>query len=86
MNFDLIVRGGVLPDGTIADIGIIGETIAAIEPELNVTAGTAIDAHGNLVSPPFVDPHFHMDATLSLESRASTRLARCWKAFRFGAN
>ncbi len=21
--------------------------------------------HGNLVSPPFVDPHFHMDATLS---------------------
>ncbi|TIV00366.1 MAG: cytosine deaminase, partial [Mesorhizobium sp.] len=66
MTFDLIVRGGMLPDGTIADIGIIGETIAAIEPELNVTAGTAIDAHGNLVSPPFVDPHFHMDATLSL--------------------
>ncbi|RWK33822.1 amidohydrolase family protein [Mesorhizobium sp.] len=66
MDFDLIVRGGTLPDGRIADIGIIGETIAAIEPELSVTAGTAIDAHGNLVSPPFVDPHFHMDATLSL--------------------
>jgi cytosine/creatinine deaminase len=65
MDFDLIVRGGTLPDGTIADIGIIGETIAAIEPELNVTAGVAIDAYGNLVSPPFVDPHFHMDATLS---------------------
>jgi cytosine deaminase len=65
MNFDLIIRGGTLPDGTIADIGIIGETIAAIEPELNVTAGTVVDAHGNLISPPFVDPHFHMDATLS---------------------
>jgi len=25
-----------------------------------------IDAQGHLVSPPFVDPHFHMDATLSL--------------------
>jgi cytosine deaminase len=25
-----------------------------------------IDATGRLVSPPFVDPHFHMDATLSL--------------------
>jgi cytosine/creatinine deaminase len=24
-----------------------------------------IDAAGDLVSPPFVDPHFHMDATLS---------------------
>ncbi|UVK43402.1 amidohydrolase family protein [Mesorhizobium sp. AR07] len=65
MDFDLIVRGGTLPDGRVADIGIIGETIAAIEPKLDVTAGTAIDAGGNLVSPPFVDPHFHMDATLS---------------------
>ncbi|MGO7719140.1 amidohydrolase family protein, partial [Rhizobium johnstonii] len=25
-----------------------------------------IDATGRLVSPPFVDPHFYMDATLSL--------------------
>lgn len=65
MDFDLIVRGGKLSDGRVADIGIVGETIAAIEPKLDVTAGTAIDASGNLVSPPFVDPHFHMDATLS---------------------
>ncbi|MER9259203.1 amidohydrolase family protein [Mesorhizobium sp. M0619] len=65
MDFDLVVRGGTLPDGTVADLGIIGETIVAIEPELHVSAGTAIDARGNLISPPFVDPHFHMDATLS---------------------
>ncbi|WP_214473099.1 amidohydrolase family protein [Mesorhizobium sp. dw_380] len=65
MDFDLIVRGGTLPDGGIADIGISGETIAAIEPMLQGSARTEIDAHGNLVSPPFVDPHFHMDATLS---------------------
>ncbi|PZV37447.1 amidohydrolase family protein [Mesorhizobium kowhaii] len=65
MDFDLIVRGGTLPDGRVADIGIIDETIAAIEPKLDVSAGTTIDASGNLVSPPFVDPHFHMDATLS---------------------
>ncbi len=36
MAFDIVVRGGSLPDAT-----------------------------GNLVSAPFVDPHFHMDATLS---------------------
>ncbi|RUW65327.1 cytosine deaminase, partial [Mesorhizobium sp. M1E.F.Ca.ET.063.01.1.1] len=60
-----MVRGGTLPDGRVADIGIAGETIAAIEPELTAAAGTVIDARGNLVSPPFVDPHFHMDATLS---------------------
>ncbi|MBN9272450.1 MAG: amidohydrolase family protein [Mesorhizobium sp.] len=65
MDFDLVVRGGSLPDGTIADIGINGETIAAIAPALSGTAGREIDASGNLVAPPFVDPHFHMDATLS---------------------
>ncbi|TJW21640.1 MAG: cytosine deaminase, partial [Mesorhizobium sp.] len=65
MDFDLIVRGGTLPDGRIADIGIAGETIAAIEPQLQGAARSEVDARGNLVSPPFVDPHFHMDATLS---------------------
>lgn len=65
MSFDLIVKGGTLPNGTIADIGIKGETIAAIEPRLEAEAGRTVDATGNLVSQPFVDPHFHMDATLS---------------------
>ncbi|MBX3567768.1 MAG: amidohydrolase family protein [Rhizobiaceae bacterium] len=65
MAFDLIIRGGSLPDGRVADIGISGETIAAIEPRLDAPAGRIIDATGDLVSAPFVDPHFHMDATLS---------------------
>ncbi|MEQ1939638.1 amidohydrolase family protein [Mesorhizobium sp. CN5-321] len=65
MTFDIIVRGGTLPDGKVADIGIRGETITAIEPRLDAEAGRVIEAAGNLVSPPFVDPHFHMDATLS---------------------
>src|SRR5690606_7264129 len=65
MSFDIIVRGGTLPDGQLADIGIRGETIAAIEPRIDAEAGQIIDAAGNLVSPPFVDPHFHVDATLS---------------------
>ncbi len=65
MPFDIIVKGGVLPDGRVADIGIEGGRIAAIEPSLAAEAGETIDATGNLVSAPFVDPHFHMDATLS---------------------
>ena len=65
MSFDLLVKGGTLPDGRVADIGISGGRIAAIEPSLSAEAGEVIDARGNLVSPPFVDPHFHMDATLS---------------------
>jgi cytosine/creatinine deaminase len=67
MSGDLIVRNATLPDGRtrvsilcrkgrIADIG----TVPAIEGVKEV------DAKGYLVSPPFVDAHFHMDATLSL--------------------
>jgi len=65
MTFDLIVRGGTLPDGSVADIGITGARIAAIAPRLEAEAGEVIDATGDLVAPPFVDAHFHLDATLS---------------------
>ncbi len=65
MMFDLIVKGGTLPDGTVADIGIAGGKITAMEASLDAEAAEVIDACGDLVSPPFVDPHFHMDATLS---------------------
>jgi len=63
--FDLIVRGGTLADGRIADIGITGDTIVAVEDLSGAEAGQVIDASGDLVAPPFVDPHFHLDATLS---------------------
>ncbi len=63
--FDLIVKGGTLPDGRVADIAISGNRIAAIEPQITADARDVIDASGDLVAPPFVDPHFHMDATLS---------------------
>jgi cytosine deaminase len=64
---DLIIRGANLPDGRQGiDIGIEGGKIMTIGPALNATAGKEIDAKGRLVTPPFVDAHFHMDATLSL--------------------
>ena len=40
--------------------------IISVERGINANAKKIIDAQGHLVSPPFVDPHFHMDATLSL--------------------
>ncbi|MBE9635250.1 amidohydrolase family protein [Salipiger mangrovisoli] len=64
-TFDILVTGGTLPDGTITDIGITGERITAIGNLTGSEAGETIDAAGDLVAPPFVDPHFHMDATLS---------------------
>jgi cytosine/creatinine deaminase len=65
--FELKITNASLPDGRKnLDIGIKGGKIAAIEANLGGEAGEVIDADGQLVAPPFVDCHFHMDATLSL--------------------
>jgi len=67
MALDLILRGASLPDGRSGlDIGIAEGRIAAVEPRLQAEAREEIDVSGRLVTPPFVDAHFHMDATLSL--------------------
>ncbi|ODT82885.1 MAG: cytosine deaminase [Pelagibacterium sp. SCN 64-44] len=65
--FDLKITNASLPDGRSGlDIGVRDGRIAALEANLGGEAGEVIDAGGQLVSPPFVDCHFHMDATLSL--------------------
>ncbi len=66
MDFDLIVRNATLPDGRRRDVAAAAGRIAAIEPRIGARAKETVDAHGYLLSPPFVDCHFHMDATLSL--------------------
>ena len=65
MNLDLVVTGTVLPDGKKADIAVAGNRIVAVEDNIHALAKDVVDCTGCLVSPPFVDPHFHMDATLS---------------------
>ena len=63
---DLVIRNACLPDGRRqVDIAVEGGRIAAVGPALPVRAAREIDAGGDLVTPPFVDAHFHMDATLS---------------------
>jgi cytosine deaminase len=65
--FDLIIRNANLTTGqTGFDVGISDGKIAAIEKSLEGDCGEEIDATGRLLSPAFCDPHFHMDATLSL--------------------
>ncbi|QJP12218.1 amidohydrolase family protein [Starkeya sp. ORNL1] len=67
MSFDLLLRNANLPDGrTGIDIACEGGKILGVEPNIEGEAGQVIEADGRLVAPPFVDPHFHMDATLSL--------------------
>jgi cytosine deaminase len=63
----LIVRNASLPDGrTGIDVLTEAGRITAVGPQLPVPEGAqVIAADGQLLTPPFVDPHFHMDATLS---------------------
>ena len=64
---DLILRRANLPDGRVAvDIGVANGQIVAIEPSLAGAGAREIDATGRLVTPPFVDSHFHLDSALSV--------------------
>jgi cytosine deaminase len=67
MNAPLLIRGATLPDGrTGIDLLALDGRIAALGPALPVPPGAeVIEAGGHLLSPPFVDAHFHLDAALS---------------------
>src|SRR5512144_1100993 len=63
---DLLVTNATLPDGRRGvDVLVAGGKIVNVSPRINATAAQTIDARGQLLTPPFVDAHFHMDATLS---------------------
>lgn len=69
MDYDIIIRGGEVIDGTgaaryRADVGIIGDRIASIGDLSAATATEEIDAIGRVVAPGFIDSHTHDDAFL----------------------
>jgi len=63
----MLLRDARLADAAeLQDVLVRDGRIEAIGPALPAPEGVRIvDAGGWLLSPPFVDPHFHMDATLS---------------------
>ncbi len=69
MAFDLVVRNGMIVDGSglpryRADIGVKDGKIAEIGRINGAAARETIDADGRVVSPGFVDGHTHMDAQI----------------------
>ncbi len=63
---DLLVTHATLPDGrTDMSIAVQDGRIVGVTPGFQAPAAEVVDAQGQLVTPPFVDAHFHMDATLS---------------------
>jgi N-acyl-D-amino-acid deacylase len=58
--YDVIIRGGLVVDGSggipyLADVGIRGDRIAAVAPNLDGLAPRTIDAKGLAVAPGFVN-------------------------------
>ena len=63
---DLLVTNANLPDGRSGmSLAVQEGRIVEVVPWLDAAAHDTLDAQGMLLAPPFVDAHFHMDATLS---------------------
>ncbi len=63
---DLLLRGGMVYDGTgadpvRADVAITGDTITALGDLAHETAGRVLDVPGLAVAPGFIDIHTHSD-------------------------
>jgi len=72
--FDLILRDGEVIDGTgaprrRADVGIRGDTIAAIGDLANATATISLDARGQVVAPGFIDLLGNSQAAVLIDPR-----------------
>ena len=69
MDFDVAIRGGLVFDGTgaepvRADVGVVGDTIAAVGDLATYGAGRTVDASGRHVAPGFIDMHTHAERGL----------------------
>ena len=63
---DLLIRNATLPDGRIGvDVLVAHGRIVNVARNISAASGLTVDAEAQLLTPPFVDAHFHMDSTLT---------------------
>jgi cytosine deaminase len=63
-NGSAAIRGATLADGTRVDVRLDGEGVAAVGPGVADGVADALDAHGGLLLPAYVDTHVHLDKVL----------------------
>ncbi len=78
-QFDIVIRGGRIVDGTgnpwfEGDVGISEGRIAAIGQIPPDSGTTEIDAAGLVVAPGFIDMHSHSDRTLFTDGDAQSKI------------
>jgi cytosine deaminase len=62
--YELIIRGARL-GGEVVDLGVTDGKIGRVSAGIEGPAEREVDAHGRLLSPPFVESHVHLDTTLT---------------------
>jgi cytosine/creatinine deaminase len=73
-------------DRETVDIAIDDDTIVAVSPRISGLGEQEIDIQGNLVSPPFVESHIHLDSALTAGNRDGIKAVLCSREFKFGVN
>jgi N-acyl-D-amino-acid deacylase len=70
VEFDILIANGAVIDGSadarahVADVGITGDRIVAVNRLDGARAGQVIDARGKVVAPGFIDVHVHSEIAL----------------------
>ncbi|MEK6528250.1 MAG: D-aminoacylase [Nitrospirota bacterium] len=83
MNFDFLIKGGLVFDGSqsdacprLADIGLKGDRIEAVGNLSVAYADKVINAEGFCICPGFIDAHAHSEFTILADGRAEGKICQ----------
>ncbi len=80
-HFDYIISGGHVVDGTgatwfTADVGVVGDRIAAIGDLHGENADTRVNASGLVISPGFIDLQGQSEFNILVDNRAASKITQ----------